>query len=75
MNNTVVRNVGSLGRRVLAEFMLIRYSDECKIDFTVSISAGTYHGIGLSILCPYFLIELNLLPLKACTQAYYMDNG
>lgn len=71
----MVRNLGKLGRRTLVEFLLIRYQNGSKVDFTISFSFGRHHGIGVSLLCPYFLMETNLLPLTSCTHIYYMENG
>ncbi len=75
MATTIVKNIGKLGRRVLIEFLLIKYAEGCKVDYTVSLSLGRNHGIGISLLCPLFLAEINLMPLFASTHIYYLENG
>ena len=75
MKNTTVKNIGRLGRRVLIEYLLIRYTEKLKIDYTISLSIGSNYGLGISLLGPFFLIEINLLPLAARTQTFYLENG
>jgi hypothetical protein len=75
VKNTIAKNIGKLGRRVPIEYLLISYSDKCKIDYTFGLSVGLRHGIGFSLLCPHFLVEINLLPLMTNTHSYYLENG
>lgn len=72
---TIVKNLGKLGKRTFLEFLFIGYPNGSKVDATISFSIGRNHGTGISLLCPCFLMEINLLPLTACTHTYYMENG
>ncbi len=71
---TIAKNLGKLGKWTLLELLLIRYPSGSNVDTSISLAIGKQHGIGISMLCPYFLLELNLLPLTVCTHSYYIEN-
>jgi hypothetical protein len=75
VTQTITRNIGKLGRRVPIEFLMIKYKEGCKVDLQLSFSIGYNHGIGISVLCSYFLCEINIMPLEKSTHIYYMENG
>lgn len=70
---TVARTFGKLGKRAIFDFLFIRKSKGFYSDYCLTLSVSNKTGMGVSILLPFFLAEISLLPRLVCTTQYYQD--
>lgn len=72
--NTLLRakNFGRFRSRAVIELLFIEYTKRTQSDYSITFSAGHYHGLGVSFLCPWFLFEISLFPLIVYTHSYYI---
>ena len=75
MKDMIAKDIVRIGNRVLLEFLLLKQDPKVQVDLSMCFSVGFKFGLGLSMLAPGFLLEINVLPLARHTHRHYIDHG
>ena len=69
MTEILAKNLGKVAKRALVEVLYMKNDRALVSNYSLSFSVDSHYGLGISVLCPYFLFELNFLPLVSKTYS------
>lgn len=71
----VTKSIGKIGDRILVDFLVLKQKPGPFKDYSLNMSISYRYGLGVSILLPFLLAELSLLPRYEDSNEYYHSNG